>query len=151
MNDQRGNDEQFVNKPVYVPTNEPSGKPVRHSGLGVASFILALVSIVAFIGVSIGLLILLAKQVDLGALFDGNGELTMTEEELADKIGPLLGYLFMYPFIIIINLIGLILGIIGLSKSGFKKVFAVIGTVLNGLALLAMVVLVIVAIAQRGL
>lgn len=151
MDEQRHNHEQIANAPAFSGIDDSESTPIRHSGLGVASFILSIVSFLAFIGITIGFLFLIANRIDLSGIVEGNDQLTLTEEELADKIGPFLGYLFLYIFIVLLNLVGLILGLVGLAKPGFKKVFSVLGTVLNGLALLSMVVFVLVALAQRAL
>ncbi|MNC51097.1 hypothetical protein D3C75_1003760 [compost metagenome] len=45
------------------------------------------------------------------------------------------------------NLIGLILGIIGLVQKERKKVFAVLGTVLNGIVIIGLALMVLVTVA----
>jgi hypothetical protein len=72
----------------------------------------------------------------------------MTDQQLVDKLGPFIGYLVLYPLIFVINIIGLILGIIGLARRGYKKVFAIIGTVLNGLPILLVFLLMIIGLAS---
>ncbi len=151
MNEQPDNHEHFANQKPFSPISQPDSGPLKHSGFGIASFVLAIVSIIAFVGVSIGVVILISNEIDFSTLIDSNNELTMSEEELADKLKPLLGYLIAYPLILIINVIGLILGIVGLVRAGYKKVFSVIGTVMNGLALFAVILLMIIAFVQNGI
>ncbi|MFC5469200.1 hypothetical protein ACFPPD_10760 [Cohnella suwonensis] len=154
MDDPREKNEQFENPPAFSPAFSPAAAEFqrpKHSGLGIASFIMSIASVVAFVGVSIGVLILISDRIDFETLVGPDGELTMTEDELVDKIGPLLGYLLLYPLIMILNLTGLIFGIVGLNRPGTKKVFSVLGTVFNGLAILAFGVFVLLAIAQGNL
>ncbi|BBI32313.1 hypothetical protein [Cohnella abietis] len=151
MSEHIDNHEQFQNKNAFTPIHDQGSIPLKHSKLGIVSFILFLVSVVAFIGVSIGVVILMSKDINFSTMFDSNGELAITEEELQDKFKPLLGYLFLYPLILIINVIGIILGITGLVRTGYKKTFPILGTVFNGLALMAILVLMVIAFAQNNL
>lgn len=144
-------EQEKLNQPdsqqVFTPIHHPVITPSKHSGLGIASFIMAIVSITCFIGLTIAIFVLVSNTIDLTTFIDANGNRTMTDEELMDKLGPLIGYLILYPLLFVIVIIGLILGIIGLARRGYKKVFAVIGTVLNGLILLSVFLLVIIGLA----
>jgi hypothetical protein len=151
MNEHHENDEQFPNDKAFTPIEPSASGPLKHSGLGIASFVLSLVSIVAFIGVTIGIVVLISNEIDFSTLVDSNGQLTMTEEELIDKLQPLIGYLIMYPLVLVLNVIGLILGIVGLARRGYKKVFPVLGTVFNGLAILSVFLLMVIAFVQNSL
>jgi hypothetical protein len=119
---------------------------LKHSGLGIASFVLSLVSIVSFVILTVVIVILISKAIDFTAIVDQNGNRTMTDQEIIDKVQPLIGYLILYPLILVIVVIGLILGIVALARPGFKKVFAVIGTVLNGLSLFFVFLLLIIGL-----
>ncbi len=151
MNEHHEKDEQFPNDRAFTPIEQPASGPLKHSGLGIASFVLSLVSIVAFIGVTIGIIVLVSNEIDFSTFIDSEGQPTMTEEELIDKLQPLLGYLIMYPLVLVLNVIGLILGIVGLARRGYKKVFPVLGTVFNGLAILGVFLLMIIAFVQNSL
>ncbi|RED64013.1 hypothetical protein [Cohnella lupini] len=151
MNEQPENNEHFENQKSFSPILQPDNGPLRHSGLGIASFVLAIVSIFAFVGVTIGVIVLISNEIDFSTLVDSNNELTMSEEELVEKLKPLLGYLIAYPLILIVNVIGLIFGIVGLVRVGYKKVFSVIGTVMNGLAIFAVIMLMLIAFLQNGI
>jgi hypothetical protein len=135
------------NQQSFTPIHHPVITPIQHSGLGIASFIMAIVSIISFIGLTISVVVLVSNTIDLTSLVDANGNRTMTDAELMDKLGPLIAYLILYPLLIVIVVIGLILGIVGLARQGYKKVFAVIGTVLNGLFLLSVFLLMIIGLA----
>jgi hypothetical protein len=132
----------------FTPIKDAVDAPVKHSGLGIASFIMSIISIIAYVGLTVALVFMVSNTIDFTTFFDANGQRTMTDQQLVDKLGPLIGYLVLYPLIFVINIIGLILGIIGLARHGYKKVFAIIGTVLNGLPLLSVFLLMIIGFAQ---
>jgi len=119
---------------------------MKQSGIGIASFILGVVGIAALIALTAWVVGVIANEIDFSGIFDENGNQLMTEEELTEKVMPLLGYLLLYPLIIVIDLIGLILGIIGLARSGYKKTFAALGTAFNGLVMLGVFVLLIIGL-----
>jgi len=105
---------------AHVADPRDSAVKVRHSGLGIASFVVSCVS-----GLLILILLVVAGVVEMSTP-DG-----MTEESpIAIAIGLLL-FLFVF-----LTLIGLGLGIAGLFQSERKKVFAVLGTIFGGLTLL---------------
>lgn len=146
MNEQHENDEQFANpnQKTFTPIYDPAGGPMKHSGLGIASFVLSMVSIVSFIVLTIVIVALFTQAIDFTAVVDADGNRLMTDEELIEKIQPYIGYLILYPLLLVLVLIGLILGIVALAKPGYKKVFAVLGTILNGLPLLLVVLMMII-------
>ena len=150
MNEQPENNEHFENQKSFSPIPQQDNGTLRHSGHGIASFVLAIVSIFAFVAVTIGVFILIANEIDFSTFVESNNELAI-QEELADKLTPLLGYLIAYPLILIVNVIGLIFGIVGLVRVGYKKVFSVIGTVMNGLAIFAVIMLMLIAFLQNGI
>ncbi|PQP82466.1 hypothetical protein C0Q44_13570 [Paenibacillus sp. PCH8] len=127
------------NNNMYAPyPPEPEGPPMdrlKHSGPGIASFVIGLVSIVGYI-----LIFFIAAM----ALNDSIGILTpLQAEELALHPAVLLASLSIL-VCLILNLAGVILGIIGLVLSNRKKVFAIVGTILNGIMILIFAGLIIV-------
>jgi hypothetical protein len=105
---------------------------LKHSGPGVASFIIALAA-----GIAVGLSILVAGIVEAsrpGALGPGSSGEVMIGAVVC------LGLL--------IALVGLGLGIAGVCQSNRKKVFAVIGLIFNGLILLGGGLLALIGIAM---
>jgi hypothetical protein len=145
MDEQHESHEQFENSRAFTPVYEPAA-PLKHSGLGITSFVLSLVSIVSFVVLTVVIGILISNSIDFTAIVDTNRNPKMTDQEIFNKVQPLIGYLILYPLILVIVVIGLILGIVGLARPGFKKVFAVIGTVLNGLSLLFVLLLMVVGL-----
>ncbi|OWA34631.1 hypothetical protein B9G55_15530 [Saccharibacillus sp. O16] len=113
------------------PRDDRQFGPLKHSGLGIASFVLALVGILLFIVSIIAIIGTVASVIDSsGGIVDPE---TLNSSGLAMAVGAgglgLLGAA-------ILNLIGVILGIVGLVMKNRKKVFAIIGTILNGICVL---------------
>jgi hypothetical protein len=145
MDEQHESHEQFKNSKAFTPVYEPTA-PLKHSGLGITSFVLSLISIVSFVFLTVVIGVLISKTIDFTAIAitDANGNRTITDQEIFNKIQPFIGFFIVYPLILVIVVIGLILGIVALARPGFKKVFAVIGTVLNGLSLLFVFLLMVI-------
>jgi len=106
--------------------------PLRHSGLGIASFMLAIGA-----GLTLGILIVVAAVLEAsqpGAMGpDSPG---------AVAVGAVVC------ITLLLTMIGLILGIAGVCQKHRKTVFAVIGIVLNGLVLLGAGCLALIAVAS---
>lgn len=104
----------------------------KHSGPGIASFVMSLLAGIGYIVLFVGGVAVLSTQL-AGLMPNLNLEnleqLQQTPELVASLLFIGLGMLGSFVF----ALIGLILGIIGLLQQNRKKVFAVIGTVLSGL------------------
>lgn len=129
--------------PVYEHNLPPK---LKHSGLGIASFVLFVAMAVLFVILVISIAVQAANLVGL------EGE-ALAPEELAarfEDVPELLVMSFLMFGTVIGNIIGLILGIIGIVQKERKKVFAILGTVLNGLvvALLLFFVVIIIAIGS---
>lgn len=120
----------------YPPDHEREPKaPLKHSGPGIASFVIGLVAIVGYI-----LIFFIAAM----ALNDSIEVLTpLQAEELALHPAVILASLAIL-VCLILNLAGGILGIIGLVLKNRKKVFAIIGMLLNGIIILAFIGLILV-------
>jgi len=116
--------------PVGAPPYGQGPIVKKHSGLGIASFILALVALLTFILSFILILSSFSSIPDFA-----------TQEELQQSIidsngagfeGLVIGSLIIF-LSIGIAFIGLVLGIIGACFKNRKKVFSIIGIVLNAL------------------
>jgi hypothetical protein len=110
------------------PAYEVPAAPLKHSGLGIASFAVALL-----IGAGLFMLILVAGVMSLrtpGGRMDEKAPLTM-----ALGCAILVGVLG--------NLAGLVLGIVGLCQQDRKKLFAILGVIFNGLAVAAVAALIV--------
>lgn len=101
-----------------------------HSGLGIASFVIAIV-VLLLVAVSIVMLAASNPESLIGAINEG-----MSDEELAKTMlskAPLLivGTLVIL-FASFMTFIGAVLGISGLLQPNRKRLFAVLGTIING-------------------
>ncbi|PYE52590.1 hypothetical protein HUB98_25695 [Paenibacillus barcinonensis] len=125
----------------YMLSSESGGQPpvpLKHSGPGIASFIVGLVGLIGHIITFV--LVSLALYSSLELLDSSIGR-----EELAFHPAIVLASL-AFLACLILNLAGIILGVIGLVLKNRRKVFAIIGTVLNGLLILLFAVLVVAGI-----
>ncbi|WP_458460829.1 hypothetical protein [Paenibacillus sp.] len=137
--DQNSNHADQYNNNMYEPypadSERPPMGPLKHSGPGIASFVIGLVAIVGYI-----LIFFIASM----TLNNSIGVLSpLQAEELALHPAVVLASLSIL-VCLIINLAGGILGIIGLVLKNRKKVFAIIGTILNGIMILLFVGLILV-------
>ncbi|REK69297.1 hypothetical protein [Paenibacillus paeoniae] len=113
--------------------NGPYGQApiiLKHSGLGITSFIMALASVITFI---LAIVIIAANAYDLV-----NGTSTEDiQQQILDGNGAGFGAVvaggLLVILSIVISFIGLVLGIIGACMKNRKKVFSIIGIVLNAL------------------
>jgi hypothetical protein len=105
---------------------------LRHSGLGIASFVVSMLG-----GPAMFLLLVVAGVMSAQA---PNGQI---DEKSAAAVG--LGLVMIGG--IIVALIGAGLGIAGVAQKGRKKVFAVLGLVFNGLIVLGVGAIIAIGLA----
>lgn len=105
---------------------------LKHSGLGIASFITAIVS-----GVFVFLLVVIAGAIEVST--PGG----MDEESAAAVIIGLLLFTLLGALLVSIGL-----GIAGLVQSNRKKIFAILGTVFSVAILLGTIFLLIIGLAM---
>ncbi|GGN92143.1 DUF4064 domain-containing protein [Saccharibacillus kuerlensis] len=128
--------EERVNPPFSpydeFPRDDRQMGRLKHSGLGIASFVLSLISIALYIVCFVAIIGIFASIANSPEQILNNFDsMEPGGEVLAIGLAGL-GLLGSA----LLNFIGLILGIVGLVMKDRKKVFAIIGTVLNGLCLL---------------
>lgn len=132
------------------PAGEPSGREDRHSRMGITSLVLFILSALLFAGtlvLAIAVLAPIIEGIDPQTLQDPQSiqnpeDLPPELREQAEQAAPLFllviaGFLGA-PFL---TLVGLGFGIAGLIQQRRKRLFATLGTVLNGLALFLVVAL----------
>ncbi|WP_440118227.1 hypothetical protein [Paenibacillus sp. QZ-Y1] len=123
----------------YPPVPEdPSLGRLKHSGPGIASFVIGLVSLVGY---------MLTFFIATMAVNSSVGVMTtpIQLEEIA--LHPAVALASLSTLVcLVLNLAGTILGVIGLVLKNRKKVFSIIGTILNGIMILAFAGLIIVGI-----
>lgn len=118
--------------PMYS-TTQPSPVILRHSGLGITSFVIALIA-----ALFLFLLVIVA------GLMEASSPGGMDEESIQAILVGLL--LFAGTGI---DLVSLLLGIIALFQKDRKKVFAILGVVLSGVTLLGVGGLVILGLIAQ--
>lgn len=101
---------------------------VKQSGPGIASFVLSMVSLLGYI-VSVALIGAL-----ISPILDVESNTLATNDNIVQKLGIAVLVVILF---ILMNVIGLILGIVGVSLKNRKKIFAILGLILNGVILLS--------------
>lgn len=122
---------------TFTPYPQHPNERIKHSGPGIASFIIGLIGLVSLIGLLIGAAVVTVNLVsDFSA-----GELP--SQEVLEQSGGIIVIGLLAILIIFMILIGLILGIVGLVLKNRKKAFAITGTVINGLLLIGTVFMIV--------
>ncbi|MGG4141665.1 hypothetical protein ABEW34_00915 [Paenibacillus algorifonticola] len=124
---------------------QPS-QPLKHSGLGIASFIMAIASII------IGVISIIMFFAAIASVIPTGNEYLMEdpayfEDLITGGAGSFMASIIAIILSVGITFVGLILGIIGACSKQRRKVFAVIGIILNGLGVMGTVVFFIFSIA----
>ncbi|WP_020615987.1 hypothetical protein [Paenibacillus daejeonensis] len=113
----------------YSEHDQGEPYPTKQSGLGIASFVIGLLSILGIIGVVV-LSMTAAYSIFESLPTDGSVPDPETIAQASGSGVMLLGILLL--FTVLLSVVGLILGIIGLFIKNRRKVFGIIGVVLNG-------------------
>ena len=130
------NQDQLLDEsPIIHPMKEYD---LKHSGPGIASFIISLVSIVGYIVtfIIIGLMASSMITEDGSLLADSSGTIA------------LLGLAIL--ILAALNVIGVVVGIIGLALRKRRKVFGIIGTIINGVIILLFMLLITTFLVNAG-
>lgn len=143
-------DNPYASSPSYPFSPEREDGPMKQSGLGIASFILALVTLLLVVGSIISATVFVSHVSG-----DAQGFLNELENiEAENSIPSDLASIMIAGLCIIasigVAIIGLILGIVGAVQKNRRKVFAIIGIVLNGLIVLGTVGLVIIGLVSAA-
>ncbi|MEC0368855.1 hypothetical protein [Paenibacillus chibensis] len=119
------------------PQHPPQLK--RHSGPGIASFIISLISMLAYI-VSVGA---------MGAIFSSslNGEGLSWSDSSTTGVTVITIILIG---LFAANLIGIVLGIVGLVLRNRKKIFAILGLSLNTIIILSFGLMFVILMLRAG-
>ena len=110
---------------------------LKHSGVGITSFIMGIFCIVSFIGLCVYAAIIVSRNV--AEIRSGS-----TSVETEETFGMLAVVGFGTIVICLLSVVGVILGIIAVAQSERKKIFGILGLTFNGLFLLGVVGLMIV-------
>lgn len=127
-----------------LPAAEPSSSyqgvehDLQHSGPGVASFIISLVTILGYAAIFIFIIMKASSMVN------ENSKLIAESSKAIMLIG--LSVITLSA----LNVIGVVIGIIGLSIRKRRKVFSVIGTIINGVIILLFMLLITTFLINAG-
>jgi len=138
--------DQHPSSGAFHPINEHDQDPYhnrKQSGLGIASFIIGLLCIIGIIALS------MTTVVSLTDAIQPDGTLPDTEELASSSEVIIAGILML--FTILISLVGLVLGIVSLFMKNRRKVFGIIGVVLNGLLVVGFGGLMVLGMAVQGM
>ncbi|MHA7964610.1 hypothetical protein ACX93W_10705 [Paenibacillus sp. CAU 1782] len=156
------NENQFPsNNPGFSPI-QPVGydQPLKHSGLGITSFVIAIIAVLLVIvgsimaGSSVSEFTnnedLLNEMFSLTEQYEDQTELgnkILENEEVSGAIYSMVGALFLIVGAVGLAFLGGIFGLIAVFAKNKRKVFGIIGLVLNGLIFVGAIGLFIVGIA----
>ena len=112
----------------------------KHSRLGIASFIMAIISIAGMILAIFLLVSAIGSQLDPAAI--QAGEVPAMPEGLMKSVITATGLFFLF---IILSLIGAVLGVAGLFQKDRLKLFSILGLVFNGLLVFFIVAIVFIS------
>lgn len=142
-------DNPYASRPSFKSPPPRENQPLKQSGLGIASFILALVTVLLVVGAFISAAVFASNVSDDPQAFLNELE-NINGEALPSNIVPILIAGFCMLASVGVAIIGLILGIIGAASRTRRKTFAIIGIVLNGLIVLGTVGLVIIGLVSAA-
>ena len=112
--------------PTFSPAQPEREDRPKHSGPGIASFILGLLSILAII---VSLVVMVAGLAEYATQ---EGLVIPDEEEIAANATVLVGAL-LYMLSLLLSIIGIVLGIVGCVIRNRRRVFAILGLVFSAL------------------
>ncbi|ALP35365.1 hypothetical protein E4V51_12990 [Paenibacillus sp. 28ISP30-2] len=122
----------FSEAPVFQPPVK-----LKHSGPGLASFIMSLVSLIGYI-------ILAVMVINLLAHFSQYQ--TLDPEVVLQQTGTVL-LPFVFLGSLLLNCAGLVVGIIGIALKNRKKAFAIAGLIINAFIILGFIALLAMGLA----
>lgn len=125
------------------PTDWPSTykeveRDLQHSGPGIASFIISLVTILGYAAIFIFIIMKSASMVN------ENSNILVESSQAIMLIG------LTVIILSALNVIGVVVGIIGLSLRKRRKVFGIIGTVINAVIILLFMLLITSFLINAG-
>ena len=125
---------------------EVAGPENKHSRLGIASFVIAVLSI-------LGIILFFAIGFSVASSAVGPDPQSFDPNSIGPD-SPLATTFFFLSLLflasVLITIVGLGLGIAGLIQRRRKKLFAILGTVANGLIVLAVASLIVLGLALSG-
>ncbi|GAB2723348.1 hypothetical protein ACFQWB_03710 [Paenibacillus thermoaerophilus] len=140
---------------TYEQPMEPQPKK-KHSGYGIAAFVLAMAMLV--IGLTGFISFIASVALYLPDHLDTSNPDALTQEAITEAMEPFIeekgGILAFFGLTVglsfLCGLIGLILGIVGIMQKDRRKGFAIAGTIINGGATLIAAFFVLIALAAAA-
>ncbi|CQR54582.1 hypothetical protein [Paenibacillus riograndensis] len=117
---------------------EENKRDFKHSGPGIASFIIALITLIGYI------IAFVVVGVRSSSLVNGSDSFIADSAEAIFYLG--ISVLILAAF----NVIGGVLGIIGLTLRKRRKVFGIIGTIINAVFLLLFMLIISTVLVNAG-
>ncbi|MNO53121.1 hypothetical protein D3C76_435590 [compost metagenome] len=111
---------------------------LQHSGPGIASFIISLVTIMGYAALFVFIIMKASSMVN-----ENSNLLAESSQSIM-----LLGMTVI--ILSALNVIGVVIGIIGLSIRNRRKVFGIIGTIINGVIILLFMLLTTIFLVNAG-
>lgn len=111
----------------------------KHSGVGIASFIIAVVSILGLSGSVIAATAMAAAMAGDSIAISPD-----TVQELPEGMGGLLAVAGLMFFLIVAALVGAVLGLVGLFQKERLKLFSILGLTFNSLLVLVVFIVLVV-------
>ncbi|MCE3199949.1 hypothetical protein JI735_19090 [Paenibacillus sonchi] len=124
--------------PQQHATYEENKRDFKHSGPGIASFIIALITLIGYI------IAFVVVGVRSSSLVNGSDSFIADSAEAIFYLG--ISVLILAAF----NVIGGVLGIIGLTLRKRRKVFGIIGTIINAVFLLLFMLIISTVLVNAG-
>ena len=122
------------------------GRENRHSRMGIASFVISILVVVAILALVVGAPLVLSSTDALDAQsFDPADPQSIDLSNPAIIALQVIGLGFILG--VLLSFVGFGLGVAGLIQRRRKRLFAIVGAVLNGLVILGVVVLILLAVA----
>ena len=125
------------------------GRENRHSRMGIASFVISILVVVAILALVVGAPLVLSSTDALDPQsFDPADPQSIDLSNPAIIALQVIGLGFIIG--VLLSFVGFGLGVAGLIQRRRKRPFAIVGAVLNGLVILGVVVLILLAVAVGG-
>lgn len=118
----------------------------KQSGLGIASFVIGLVSVIAIVVAIVTVTSALMNLVSPDMAID-----QQTIMEMSEAAGPIVTAGLFILLSLALSLVGLILGIIGLFARYRRKAFGIIGVVLNAFVLIGFFGMLVLSLLMPGM
>jgi hypothetical protein len=136
-------DEQLQTSALSEPPIEEHHEPrKKHSGLGIASFIIAILAIIATVILFTSLSgILTENDILTNVDFEDQAAAEQYLQDVFQSNPELLAIFMGFIVVFVMTVIGGILGIIGLFVKDRKKIFPILGTIFNCLPVLILMIL----------